>query len=118
MEKQRMNKINILGSEWTIEKRKREDDPNLGAYDGYADTSIRKIIVEDMVKEQGGKADLSEYTKQVLRHEIIHAFLFESGLEANSLCFERGWATNEEMVDWFALQSPKLMKAFKEADAV
>ena len=47
------------------------------------------------------------------RHEIIHAFLFESGLAENS-----EWAQNEEMVDFFAIQFPKLMEAFKNADAI
>lgn len=47
------------------------------------------------------------------RHEIIHAFLFESGLAENS-----EWAQNEEMVDFFAIQFPKLMEVFKNADAI
>ena len=40
-------------------------------------------------------------------------FLFESGLAENS-----EWAQNEEMVDFFAIQFPKLMEAFKNADAI
>lgn len=28
------------------------------------------------------------------------------------------WAKNEEIVDWIALQFPKLLKAFKEADCI
>ena len=47
------------------------------------------------------------------RHEIIHAFLCESGLAENST-----WAQEEEMVDWFAKQAPKLIKAWKEAGAL
>ena len=48
-----------------------------------------------------------------MRHEIIHAFLCESGLAENS-----DWATNEELVDWIAIQAPKLIKAWKDADAL
>nr|DAY44642.1 MAG TPA: hypothetical protein [Caudoviricetes sp.] len=40
-------------------------------------------------------------------------FNFESGLAENS-----EWAQNEEMVDFFAIQFPKLMEAFKNADAI
>jgi hypothetical protein len=29
-----------------------------------------------------------------------------------------GWAKNEEMVDWFALQGPKIYAAWKEAGAI
>ena len=36
--------------------------------------------------------------KKVIRHELVHAFLFESGLSVNS------WADNEEIVDWIAIQ--------------
>lgn len=112
-----MKKINILGSEWTIEIKRREDDENLGSIDGYTDTSIKTIVVEDMQQGEGSKASLAEYTKQVIRHELIHAFLFESGLEANSFSTEC-WAMNEEMVDWLAIQSPKIFRAFEEADAL
>lgn len=44
------------------------------------------------------KEDLKQYQKQVLRHEIIHAFMYESGLEG-----ECKWNT-EEMVDWLSIQ--------------
>jgi hypothetical protein len=37
----------------------------------------------------------------------------ESGLNASSNSVE-GWARNEEMVDWFAIQMPKLIKTFRE----
>ena len=64
----------------------------------------------------------SEEEKEVarklnLRHEIVHGFLSESGLAYNandSNC----WAKNEEMVDWFAMQGPKIYQAWKEAGAV
>jgi len=28
------------------------------------------------------------------------------------------WARNEEMIDWFALQGPKILKAWQEAGAL
>lgn len=51
------------------------------------------------------------------RHEIMHAFLYESGLDGQS-CNVDCWAKNEEMIDWFALQSKKIFKAFKKAGAL
>ena len=50
--------------------------------------------------------------KTTLRHEVIHAFLNESGLQDSAARIEVGWARNEEMVDWFVIQSPKIFKAF------
>lgn len=70
--------INILGSEWRIEKRKREEDPRLNAAVGYTDTSIKTIVVEEMEADADSKSDLEAYTKQVVRHEIIHAFCMKA----------------------------------------
>ena len=50
-----------------------------------------------------------------LRHEIIHAFLSESGLQSN---FEHSqqFGHEETIVDWFAIQFPKIFKVFQELD--
>lgn len=111
-------KVNILGTEYTIEYRKREDDPNLENADGYHDSTQNLIVIEDLKPEKGSKGDLEAYKKQVLRHEIIHAFLFQSGLDNCSACLDGAWATFEEMIDWFAIQSPKIYKAFEECDCM
>ena len=63
--------------------------------------------------------DVSEQTKdmmckQMLRHELIHAFLFESGLNTNTFTVEEPWSINEELVDWVAIQFPKMYNIFKE----
>lgn len=113
-----MKKINILGSEWTIECRKAEDDAKLtGTIDGYCDSSVKLIVIGDFQPDEASKNNLENYKKQVLRHEIIHAFLFESGLEANT-CESSAWAQNEEMIDWMAIQFSKIHKAFEEADCL
>lgn len=111
-------KVNILGSEWNVKFGNEKEYPNLTNVDGYTDLSIREIVVDDMEASQGqigAKADLESYQKQVVRHEIIHAFLLESGLDSNSNSAD-SWAVNEEMVDWFAIQSPKIFKVFNEYD--
>lgn len=111
-------KVNILGSEWNVKFGNKKEYPNLTNVDGYTDLSIREIVVDDMEASQGqigAKADLESYQKQVVRHEIIHAFLLESGLDSNSNSAD-SWAVNEEMVDWFAIQSPKIFKVFNEYD--
>lgn len=106
-------KVNILGTEYTVEFRKDDQKLKENA-DGYCDTSIKLIVVDDFEPDEMSKENLDGYKLQVLRHEIIHAFMFESGLDVNSCCFEGGWAANEEMIDWFAIQSPKIFKAFKD----
>lgn len=109
-------KVNILGSEWSVKFGDEKKYPNLAKIDGYTDLSIREIVVDDMDASQGqigAKSDLESYQKQVVRHEIIHAFLLESGLDTNSGACDN-WAINEEMVDWFAIQTPKIFKLFYE----
>lgn len=100
----------ILGTKYEIVFGNEESYPELQGIDGYTDTSCCKIIVDDMKnaeQEEGAKKNLEEYKKQVLRHEILHAFLHESGLDVNKHSSE-AWATNEEMIDWFSIQYPKI----------
>lgn len=101
--------INILGTKYGLMEFPKRDDPSLTNNDGYCDTSVKKMVIDEMKeKEPCMKEDLSFYQKQVKRHEIIHAFLFESGLDT---CCE--WAC-EEMIDWISIQFPKLQKTFEE----
>lgn len=109
--------VNILGTEWKIKFGDESQYPNLEGIDGYCDSSIKEIVVDDMKKSEGqtgAKGNLKEYQKTCLRHEIIHAFMEESGLSGN---FEhRQIGIEETTVDWFAIQSPKIFKVFNELD--
>lgn len=106
-------KINVLGTEIQIEFRKEEDDPKLEELGGYFDSSINLIVVKIHEEDKYSVKDLEAHQKKTLRHEITHAFLYESGLDWSSIQPE-AWATNEEMVDWFAIQAPKIFKVFQE----
>lgn len=106
-------KINVLGTEYTIFERKRHKDAHLNDKDGYCDDSVKEIVTALLEAEPDSKKDLGAVRKKILRHEITHAFLCESGLSCNS-----EWAENEELVDWIAIQGPKIYKAWQEAGAV
>jgi len=110
-------KVNILGSKWKIKYEFEGNDSTLEGSDGYCDSSIKTIVIRRLVKDQYSLKDLNEYAKKVKRHEIVHAFLYESGLAINSNEVD-SWATNEETVDWIAIQGPKIYKAWKEAEAL
>ena len=113
-------KVNILGTEYTILLGTVKDFPELKSVDGYTDTSEHQIVVDDMTMEQGqvgSKKDLKSYQHSVIRHEIFHAFLYESGIAENSNSVE-SWGINEEMVDWFAIQSPKIFRVFQELNVL
>ena len=109
-------KINILGTEYTLTVCSEEEDLRLMEIDGLADETTKELLVELYEKNKDDpncKQNLQVQINKVKRHEIIHAFLFESGLAENS-----AWAQNEEMVDFFAIQFPKLLKAFETAGAL
>lgn len=106
--------ISILGAEWKIIFRKISEDKNLEDAEGYASMSSNTIVVRSENLEE--IENFERYQKRVLRHELIHAFLQESGLAQNSIEDTGAWARNEEMVDWFAHQSPKIFKVFTELE--
>ena len=116
--------VNILGSEYRIVRKRFEDDPYFkdNECNGYCDGYIREIAICDMTSYPGYEnepiASLKIAEKQTLRHEIVHAFLDESGLGDNAALYNNAWAKNEEMVDWFALQGPKIYEAWKQAEAL
>lgn len=103
--------INILGTLYTVHINSK--DERLKLCDGFCDTSSKQIHVTKFDKAPDSISNLKYYTSKVLRHEILHAFIYESGLSVNSLKVE-DWATNEEMIDWFAIQFPKIAKVYKE----
>ena len=107
--------INVLGTEYTIEHLKREDDKmfNIGGADGYCDSSSKRIVLR-LEDEKDDFDDYSVYLKKITRHEIIHAFLFESGLGSN--VEHPNFGHEETMVDWIAVQFPKILKVYQELD--
>ena len=108
-------KINVLGTEYTISVLSKQEDKFLENCDGYCDKTSKKIVVK--AKDDGNELDHFEiYQKKVIRHELIHAFMFESGLQENFRHEE--WGHDETQIDWFAVQFPKLLQAFKEADCI
>lgn len=102
--------INVLGTKYTIEKHSKAEDDYLVNCDGYCDKTAKKIVV---TTDNTDLDNFSVYQNKVMRHEIIHAFLYESGLHEN---FEHHtWGHDETMIDWVAVQFPKMIKAFEEA---
>lgn len=99
------NKVNVLGTDYKIVFGTKEEDEQLLECRGYVDFSTKEIHIN---KETYNWYGLGWKT---LRHEIVHCFIFESGLWNNCT-----WADNEELTDWIAIQIPKLSKCFKELE--
>lgn len=114
-------KANILGTEYEIVFKDYSAEPlfEKRSIDGYCDSLDKVICICNMKTFPGWEDETDEYCnkqeKYTLRHEIIHAFLNESGLQDSSGIINNiGWAKNEEMVDFFAIQFPKIQKVFEE----
>ena len=106
--------VHVLGENYTLNFIPEEEDEWLKDCDGYCDETVKTLVVKQYKRgEPLDKKALDIQEKKNFRHEIIHAFLCESGLAENST-----WAQEEEMVDWFAKQFPKLLTAFQEVDAL
>lgn len=115
--------VNILGTTYKIEVRKKEEDKYLEENDmgGYCSENGKTIVIldiRDIPEHVLNDEEKIEAMKAVLRHEIIHAFLNESGLSVCANTWGGAWAKNEEMVDWFAIQSPKIFEAFEYVECL
>ena len=109
--------VYILGTQYNIKLISEADDPMLKTLGGYTDPTVHKIVVKLIEKQGNTSQNVADYAKNIMRHELIHAFLFESGLGACANEVDC-WSQNEEMVDWFAYQSPKIFKLFQQLNCL
>ena len=116
--------VNILGTPYEIIVKKYDEEEAFErrSIAGFCDGYTKKIVVCDMHTYKGWEHDtektIVKRKKETTRHEIVHAFFYESGLWDSSLGIDNSWAKNEEMVDWIAIQGAKIYNAWKEADAL
>lgn len=112
--------LKVLGTVYRVEVRKYKDDPFFAEdqINGYCDANQKLIVLCDMRTHPGWhtapEETLTAYSRETMRHEIVHAFLNESGLQGSTSILDLPWAANEEMVDWIAIQGPKLAAAWRE----
>lgn len=107
--------VNILGTDYDVVISTAEKEPKLSDCDGYCDKTSKRIVVCDK-DDTCDLDDFDWYLKKCLRHEIIHAFMFESGLHENWQ--HQKFGQEETTVDWIATQFPKMLKAFQDAGCI
>ena len=116
-------KIDVLGTKYEVRHvNSGEDDfvqrMNLG---GYCNSAKHEIVILNLKSNDAWKDEpddvIERQENETIRHELIHAFLNESGMKWNSVGVDH-WAMNEEMIDWIAIQFPKIVKAFEEAGCI
>ena len=109
-----MQKANVMGTIYKIYFKSENKESRLKNVWGFCDFHTKEIMIRDDIEKETEDTckNLIDFKNKVLRHEIIHAFLYESGLRENSKG-SMAWAENEEMVDWIAIQFPKILEVYK-----
>lgn len=102
-------KVNILGAEYAIQITELKDED----LDGDCDSTSKTIRIRS--DNTCNVLGFEELQRVALRHEIIHAFMFESGL-GFSWEHPGKFGHDETTVDWFARQFPKILKIYQELD--
>lgn len=112
-------KVNILGTNYEIIFKSDSEEIRLKENWGFTDYHTKEIYIHNDIEKETDNSckNLIDFKNKVLRHEILHAFLYESGLRENSFG-SSSWAENEEMIDWFAIQFSKILKVYKELNII
>jgi len=105
-------KLNILGTEYDYQEIPAKEDIGLGNCNGYCDKYKKIIRIDNDYNENvaGAIKDFDSFKKKVKRHEILHGYLHESGMDR--------WSDDELFIDWIAVQFPKLLETFNEIGAL
>lgn len=96
-----------MGTEYTVDKNNRELLETNS--DGECRSYSRKISVrplECMLEDAEKIEEKKKRYEEVLRHEVVHAYFTESGIDE--------YSQNEQLVDWIARQMPKINKTMEE----
>ncbi|MGL5915730.1 MAG: hypothetical protein ACRCZG_05670 [Culicoidibacterales bacterium] len=105
--------VNVLGTDYSIKYMEDKENKIFPRQEiqGMCEFHSKEIFIrkQEQTLEVMRKIELFEHA--VLRHEIVHAFMYESGLDSS-------WARNEELIDWIALQVPKMEKAMKSVHSL
>lgn len=94
--------IEIMGIPWKIQIKGDDEDPYFKKYDadGYCSEAEKLIVIEDADTDPQKKDESSFYKleamKRTLRHEIVHAFFYESGLGPSSGHYSGAWANTRK----------------------
>ena len=104
-------KVDILGTEYTIVEKEDERFEKHDA-DGFCEWWTKEIHIKKGIGEETENTmfGMKQYKENVIRHEIIHAFMFESGMQS----YER----DEQIVEWITRNIEKINKALEQAKEV
>ena len=110
--------LDVLGTTYAIYLDVPIDqDDFLKTCNAYCDKTAKRIVV-CAEPEECELADWPVSAKISLRHEIVHAFMYESGIDGNTTWDVPGEEHPEKAVAWIAIQFPKMLEAFEKVGAL
>lgn len=109
--------INVLGTEYSVEFVPRNSDSCLADINNaYCDRTSKRLVSVTLDTLDSNLDYPIKFLKKNMRHEVIHAFLYESGIHEN---FEHPKYGHEEtMIDWIAVQFPKILSIYNQLDCL
>ena len=96
--------VNILGTKYKLIEN-AELDKDIDGQCAFYSKEIHIRPVGQLLDGEGTITEQNERRKEVIRHEISHAYLYESGLTT--------LAQDETLVEWLATTFPKMMQTFQ-----
>lgn len=106
--------VNILGEPWRVKIFSSELDSRLKDNIGFTDWTSHFIGIADPDETESTLDNTMELIKQVARHEIVHAFMFQSGLSDDWK--HEQWGHDETVVDWIARQFKAMQKVIEKVE--
>ena len=103
--------IDILGAKYKLYFKKVKEDKTLKGLNGYCDYEMKIIVVSKKLTEKH-----FTLAKKTIVHEIIHAFIYESGIINYPDIVS--WTRSEQCVDFFAMHYTKMFNLYKELDLI
>lgn len=102
--------VNILGTRYIVAADSSKVEKG---NDGQCENYNKAIYVkdkDDILDEAASPAEKSAAFKEVMRHELVHAFFNEAGLDE--------YRCDELLVQWLAKQFPKMMDVMREVGSI
>ena len=107
--------IKVLDTDYTIYVDNNRNYLDKFNADAVTDEVAKTIHIYNIFLDvEDNEKSKEEVFKREIRHEIIHAFIYECGLSTN-ISEEEGWPASESMVDFWESQYYKIGKIFENS---
>lgn len=102
--------VNILGTRYIVaDDSSKVEKGNVGQCENY-NKAIYVKDKDDIFGDAASQTEKDEAFKEVIRHELVHAFFNEAGLDK--------YRDDELLVQWLAKQFPKMTDVMRKVGSI